>query len=285
MNDNILIRIGEVVSIEDNVKGGRIKVRIYPKDNNTPLDELPYVMPLLPKLFHIIPKVGEAVLVILTATNNYKSNLYYIGPLFAQENDFNYCSYHGKARALYNGGAFNKLHVAHTNDPDAAGAFCDDEDIAIYGRKGTDIILKNNDIRIRSGARCDGGELTGKVFNGTTPSFLKLKYHDVPINTDSISSATLVADEINLISNKGNPKYTDWDSKEMVSDEQMNKIIETAHALPYGDVLIEFLKEFMEMFKTHAHSWANKETILPLGSERFWNWDLNSILSKHVRIN
>jgi hypothetical protein len=56
---------GEVVSIEDNTDGGRIKVKIAELDTQTPNENLPYCYPLMPKFFHVYPKVGEVVRIII----------------------------------------------------------------------------------------------------------------------------------------------------------------------------------------------------------------------------
>jgi hypothetical protein len=66
---------------------------------------------------------------------------------------------------------------------------------------------------------------------------------------------------------------------------EMQKIIKEAHVLTYGDVLVSFLKLFLEMFKVHSHSFPRLPTILPLGYQEFFNYNLDNILSKNVRIN
>ena len=37
----------------------------------------------------------------------------------------------------------------------------------------------------------------------------------------------------------------------------MKRIIQDAHALPYGDELVKFLTMFLQMFKSHTHKYAN----------------------------
>jgi hypothetical protein len=39
------------------------------------------------------------------------------------------------------------------------------------------------------------------------------------------------------------------------------------------------------MFQQHAHPYPGMPTILPSGNEGFFNYDLDKILSKNVRIN
>lgn len=294
MNSNIVVKICEVISTDDQQKGDRIKVRLYPEDNRKTIAEIPYAYPLLPKIFHVIPKVGEAVLVILTAANDGNSNRYYIGPIISQPQMMDFDGYSSGALSMYPD-AFIRPKIAHERIPDAKGAFCNDEDIAIYGRKGCDIIMKEDDIRVRCGARIeDSKSLIGQSFNKLSPAYLKLKYSDEPktVTNDTTgfshkynSTATLVADQINLISNEGKTYFNTTDNVDLISDEEMEKIMKKAHVLPYGDTLVEFLKYFMKMFQEHAHPYPGMPTILPSGNEGFFNYDLNQILSKNVRIN
>jgi hypothetical protein len=72
-----------------------------------------------------------------------------------------------------------------------------------------------------------------------------------------MSSATVVADEINLISNCGNPYFDVYNTDEQITDKTMKEIVEKAHVLPYGDTLVEFLLLFLQMFKSHSHKYSN----------------------------
>ena len=294
----INIKLCEVVSIDDEFNSGRIKVRLYPEDNGIALDSIPFAFPLLPKMFNVSPKVGEAVIVFLTESGNGYSNRYYIGPIISQLPNLEYDGFHTRAFSNYSD-SFIKPSPDFAKVNTAIGAFGDKEDVTIYGRKGTDIILKENDIRIRAGARLDGDNVIGKTFNRLNPAYLKLKYNDTPltieyydVNTHKTnivkswnSSATIVADEINLISNNSNSNFITTDEKELISDEEMKKIIQNAHALPYGDVLVQFLKRFLWEFQNHTHTFPGKLTALYKGHEDFFNYDFDPMLSKNVRIN
>ena len=77
-NDDIIIRLCEVLSVEDDNAGLRIKVRIDPDDGDVQyIDDLPYAYPLLPKLIHINPKVGECVMVILSTQGQSNGNRWF----------------------------------------------------------------------------------------------------------------------------------------------------------------------------------------------------------------
>lgn len=289
---NINIKACEVISVDDSFESGRIKVKLYPEDSRRDVGDIPYAYNLLPKMFTVLPKVGETVLVLLTTSGDGFSNRYYIGPVISQIPKMEYDGHFSGSLSNFPD-SLVKPKVAHTLITEAKGAFGDKEDVTIYGRKGTDIILKENDIRVRAGARLDSNNKIGKEFNRLNPAYLKLKYSDTPTivttkNGEEIkysSTATLVADQISLIANNASNYFNTTDNVDLISDDEMKKIIETAHVLPYGDVLVEFLKYFLKMFKEHAHPYPGMPTILPSGNEGFFNYDLDKILSKNVRIN
>jgi hypothetical protein len=83
------IYMGKVVSVDDDYNVGRIRVFIGEIDEaSTPDDSLPYAYPLMSRIVHVMPKVGEAVLVLMGSTfDNKKSQLrknrFWIGPLIS----------------------------------------------------------------------------------------------------------------------------------------------------------------------------------------------------------
>ena len=272
-----MIATGQVISINDTFDGERIKVRIRPFDNRLKDEELPFAYPLLPKILHIKPKVAEAVLVICEDNNPNGGQRYYLGPLISQPQFFESQYYIGGATNGMKGGSMTaQSPVTNANK----GAFAKPEDIAIYGRKNTDIILTDNDVRIRCGVH----ELRDQKvsFNTMNPAFLKLKFYPDGLSylkcdnelkddmsqsaiiekTETIGSvATLVADKINLIGNTGDPHIKVNDTDGSLSDEQMVYFLQNAHQLPYGDKLCEFLAELLVMFKNHTHNYTNLEIV------------------------
>ena len=90
MDNFTLVGLGHVEYIEggdypfsDDANAGRIKVRVD-TDGNKDTSELPYAFPLMPKTFHVLPKVGEGVLVVTGQIGNANSQRYYIGPIISQ---------------------------------------------------------------------------------------------------------------------------------------------------------------------------------------------------------
>ena len=288
LNNGVILKLCQVVDIFDETDGGRIKVRMSPEDDRKSDNELPYVFPLLPKLIHIKPKIGETVLIVLTEVSNGYSNRYYIGPIISQPQFMEKDSFLPNALSLYPSSTMSP-NVAPSTNPESHGALASNNDIAIYGRKKNDIILSDDEIKIRSGSRLKDDSANGDiVFNRTDPAFIHLKHTDNKrgeTGDEYRSTATIVADNINLISNQSKTPFNTTDKKGMITDEEMNRIVEKAHLLPYGDILIEFLKMFLNAFANHSHPYPG---LTPCKTDEFnktISYDLKQILSEHVRIN
>ena len=290
MKRDFSIKICQVVSVSDFADGERIKVKLSPEDDRKDVSELPYAHPILPKLMRIKPQVGEGVLVFLSEIGNGYSNRFYIGPIISQPQFMEKDLYGANSLSLFNG-AIKAPDEAISMNPDATGAFAKDNDIAIYGRKKNDIILSENDVKIRCGSRSKSGDKI--IFNRTDPSYVLLRHTDDKkeyIGTDTNktesyrSSATIVADKINLISNKTSP-FTTNNKDNLITDEEMEKILKEAHQLPYGDLLVNFLRKFVNVFATHTHPYPGKTPCTPSDFNEVVKYDLDKILSNDIRIN
>lgn len=296
MAEGVLIRFGKVTNVVDIHGGGRIQVRT-PFDNTIENDEeLPYYMPLLPKMFYVVPKVGEMVMVFSMAAGDFANNNFFIGPLISQEDKLIYEEGDASLRITeqgYIGWGPNprlKKGVQPTLFPEIT-------DIAIEGRKDTGIQLKNEEVRIKAGVKVVGYK--GPKNNTETPAFISLKYY--PKNDyDSdgfMSTATIVADKINLIGTHTtdpatkeipvteNKDMSAEDKDNLISDSAMKELINKAHQIPYGDKLIEFLDILRVAFAKHVHPFP---TMAPCNDENMKavaTYDLEGTLSDNVRIN
>lgn len=290
MVKDVILKICKVISVYDDTDGGRIKVLLYPEDDGKDLKDIPYAHPLLPKMLHIKPKLGEAVLVLLTAVNNGYSVRHYIGPIVSQPQFMDGEEFH-HSLSLYRTSS-ESPDVAVSTNPDSDGAFTKNDDIAIYGRKKNDIIFTENDVRLRCGSRLkdDKGNV---IFNRTDPAYILLRHNDnraeYTNENDNIktqhyrSTATIVADKINLISSKTSPFKTN-DKENLINETEMLKILNEAHQLPYGDVLVKFLTKFVDAFSKHYHAYpGEKPCEKPI--KEVVDFNLNTILSDNIRIN
>lgn len=298
MAEGATIRFGKVTNVDDSHGAWRIQARaaydnIIDKDS-----DLAYYIPLLPKMFHVIPKVGELVLLFSMAPGKYDSFGYYIGPIISQEDKLYFedsddaLSITETAIKGWGENPRNKEGVLPTLYPEP-------EDVAIEGRKDTGIQLKDEEVRIKAGVKVVGDK--GPKNNITSPAFISLKYY--PKNDNKFdgfrSTATIVADKINLIGNPDSAQdpatsqipvtqNTDKNAKEkdnLISDAAMKELLNKAHQLPYGDKLVEFLDLLRVAFAKHVHPFP---TMAPCNDENMKavaTYDLDGTLSNTVRIN
>lgn len=294
MADGAVIRYGRVTGVDDEYAGGRIQVRT-PYDNTVKTDEeLPWYLPLLPRMFHVIPKVGEGVFVFSMSPGEYNNMNFYIGPVIPQLDKLFFVDSDAAIPEVgyfgWNKNPENKKGVQPTLYPAR-------EDIAIEGRKDTGIQLKNEEVRIKAGVRVVDN--MGVKNNTENPSFISLKYYPKnDYDRDGFkSTATIVADKINLIGTHTtdpatknipvteNKDMTAEDKDNLISDAAMKELLNKAHRVPYGDVLIEFLDLLRTAFAKHVHPFP---TMAPCNDENMKavaTYDLDGTLSDNVRIN
>lgn len=293
-----VIRFGRVTNIDDPHGGDRIQVRTTfdnPLEKNK---DLPYYIPLLPKMLHIKPKVGELVLVISMAAGDFNNFNYYIGPLISQEDKLFYEDSNAAIRLTETGyiGWGPNPHLKKGVKPTLYPA---PDDIAIEGRKDTGIQLKNEEVRIKAGVKVVNSLGREPKNNTETPAFISLKYYpENNYETDGFkSTATIVADKINLIGTHTTDPATkeipvteskDTNAKDkdnLISDSAMKELLNKAHQIPYGDKLIEFLDILRTAFAKHVHPFP---TMAPCNDENMKavaTYDLQGTLSDNVRIN
>ena len=290
MADGAVVRFGRVTSVSDPHGGWRIQAR-SPYDNTIENDaDLPYYTPFMPKLIHIIPKVGERVLLISMSPGDYNHLNFYIGPLISQADKLFYEDFDYSIPEIgYEGWGPNpeiKKGVKPTLYPE-------EDDVCIDGRRDTGIQLKNEEVRVKAGVKVVTD--SGPKNNTETPAFISLKYY--PKNDYELdgfkSTATIVADKINLIGTHTTDPATKeipvTESKDgtdnLISDEAMKELINKAHQIPYGDTLIEFLDILRTALAKHVHPFP---TMAPCNDENMKavaSYDLNGMLSDNVRIN
>lgn len=289
MGDNdYIIRESKVISVEDEYKGNRIKVRLGGLDANKTDDELPYCFPLLPNLIHIRPKIGEAVFIVLERNGSPTANRFYIGPILSQPYFYN--------QEMYDLTAFNMLlnrKSAPLQNPDCEplnnGTLPDREDIAIIGRENTDVILKENELRLRCGYKANpSGPIKERLFfNTVDPAYIQLKYKKLKDknNKEINSFVNIVADRINLLSRDSKTFFKLTDQKDLITDETMLKILDEAHPLVYGDELVSFLKQLIEVFRSHTHPFSMCTPSFTKNDNTVLGKNLDAMLSDAVRIN
>ena len=146
-SDDKIFRECQVVSVNDEQACLRIKVKLDPEDNYTADEDLPYCFPLLPKHFQVNPKVGEMVLVITSRLGVSQSRRWFIGPIISQQYMLEEDRFMS-ATTQY----LPPLPRPELN-PENEGSYPDREDVAVQGRKNADLILKENEVRLRCGLK------------------------------------------------------------------------------------------------------------------------------------
>lgn len=285
-----IIRFCEVLSVIDDKAGLRIKVRLEPEDKDCEyIDDLPFCFPLLPKLIHINPKVGECVMVILTDPEAPKGNRLFIGPVTSQQYGLNYEPFRYQSRCLLNGNNFAKPYPDPVMEPENEGSYPEREDIAIQGRQNCDIILKDNEMRLRCGFKKypSGKPENTLLFNRENLSYIQMRYKKMQDekNKDFSSCINLVADKINLLTHNSKTNFKLNDRKKLITEEEQLKIEQEAHPLVFGDELVEFLQNLISVIRTHTHPFAMDPPCFTEPQTKILNTDLNNLLSKSIKCN
>ena len=172
-----LIRVGEVMDVDDPKKTGRIRVKIDGIDkSDVTVESLPYCVPLTPRFLNVMPKIGELVLVFQyeykkgVKYTEFSSQRFWMGPLISQSNKLNYDPI-VDARSVMTGGNFKLPDITLSN---TEGVYPNTEDIALQGRGNTDVILKEGQIWIRAGKYKDTEEKN--QFNSRDLGYIQVKY-------------------------------------------------------------------------------------------------------------
>lgn len=306
-----IIKIGTVVSLNDETGAGRIKVNIGDMDGAAKaIEDIPYSFPLLPKTIQSVPKIGEAVLILCTQSENGGSQRYYMGPIISQPQDMyksDFAKGFGSATSTLEGAIVGPKEGIGTI-ADSFGAFPNQNDIALVGRKSEDIILKDNGIDIRCGIRKQAFSDTDPSFTGHIllneehPSYIQLKHDNNVLGKSGEGSViNMVADKINILSglntktkviNKSDRSQSESDtspkSDPLLHSEDILDLMNELHQLPYGDVLVKILNAMLNLIIEHTHNWAQMPTCQsPEVKEQIRDIrnNINGLLSNNVRIN
>lgn len=340
-NDNYIFKLCTVEYVDDESKALRIKVRIHPYDDGKEISQeptsennnngVPWCFPLLPKMLHVNPRVGELVVVFCQEPGSPLSQRLFFGPVISQDYmmdydfdfvydtkkknnsgelarnmliDSNYLPslildkskeestvLKSSARRMLTGNAPDKVFSPFPSpdgDGENEGTIPEREDIAIRGRGNSDFVLTDNDIRMRCGfKKTPHSSVDTKLhFNSEDLSYILMRYRKGKDEVGEYnSSVNIVADRINLLSHDSKDYFDLGDRKDLITDKEMENILSKAHELPYGDVLVDFLKKFIDVFNRHTHPFSGKEPSLNAADTQTLapNWE--NMLSKSVRIN
>ena len=73
--------------------------------------------------------------------------------------------------------------------------------------------------------------------------------------TERGTITTIVANKINLITHRdGQPRFNVTNQNDLISEEEMERILNEAHPIPFGDILLEYLRLFKDALFYHVHN-------------------------------
>jgi hypothetical protein len=322
-NNYQYLKYGIVESIYDEDGLGRIKVRIKGTqsvggDDGLDTDALPWSFPLIPKHLATIPKVGEVVWLFVLGPDKQHADRLYMGPVISQLDKLNEDLFVNGTSPLTPftfGGKGPKKPVTsrQTTDiviPEIVGVFPKPDEISIQGRYNTDITQKKNEVVIRAGKFEATTTNEFKIkFNYKTQGLIQIKNEvsypeqtmkngvSIPKENGKLevgSVINVVSNKINLLTHKdGTPTLT-LNNENLISDEEVRKMLETSHQLPFGDILLEYLRLLKDAVLNHVHNGngnpstdlATSGNIQSIGALKAKAQDLESkMLSKNIRIN
>jgi hypothetical protein len=300
--------VAEVVSVDDPYHLGRIKVRIKGPatlggDDSVLDSDLPWAFPLMPKSFTAQPKIKEAVFIFVFGKDREHSDRLYIGPIISQPDKLNFDPYYNTALRGFTF-ASQTPNVSVDTIPELLGIFPNPDDISVQGRYNTDITQKSNEVVIRAGkfevSDTNSNNPYPFKFNTKTQAYIQIKNDVVisPLGSQTQQKGTvtnIVASKINLITHAdGSPRFNVTNQNDLISSEEMANILDQAHQLPFGDVLLEYLILMKEALFYHVHNGSgnaptdltvsgNKQALAAFKSKA--NELEKSMLSKNIRIN
>jgi len=307
-NSSKILDVGEVVSVNDPYHLNRIKVRIKgPRnlggDDGVKDKDLPWAFPLLPKYFIGQPKVKEAVFIFVFSKDREHADRMYMGPIISQPDKLNFDPFYTTA---LRGFTFASQSPNTTIDsiPELDGIFPKADDVSIQGRFNTDITQKHNEVVIRAGkfelSSTNENNPYPFKFNIKSQAYIQIKNDVVISSADSEkqekgSVTNIVSNKINLITHKnGSPRFNVTNQDDLISMEELENILQTAHQLPFGDVLLEYLILMKEAIFFHVHNGnGNQATDLTISGNKqalaIFKTKADelekSMLSQNIRIN
>ena len=329
MDNFTLVGLGHVEYIEggdypfsDDANAGRIKVRVD-TDGNKDTSELPYAFPLMPKTFHVLPKVGEGVLVVTGQIGNANSQRYYIGPIISQPQFNTKCEFdngRGDAVALLMDKkplAKGPLGALSKAGEIVKGSFPNNDDVALLGRGQEDVICRYkqdkgiSEVDIRAGIRLEPTDNNVKfvkgnvVFNNYNPAYIQVKYQkggvcgfrDTPFDEDpdnydsaelreAESVVNVVADKFNFVSQRAGFNDAVNDPEQGVRQEDIDYVMSQLHRAVYGDELITLHKLIVKALFEHQHPFSMMPpTIGGTVLSQLTDYPFEKLLSPHFRIS
>jgi hypothetical protein len=274
--------IARIISLDENdqINGGR--------DRDTPTDQLPFCVPIMPNNFHIIPLVDEMIYVFLENPSDNSAPRYYMGSQINSPFKLKFQAY-AEAQRVFKYTDFN-LNPNKDNNLQALTVIPKVGDIALQGRTDADLILRPREVFMVAG-KFDKGTLN---INETTPSIFQMIQQENDIEKDDelipkYSQANLTSTNMNFYSIRG--KFRDAALADFEINEDLKSFGDLANSLHpavFGDELIKILDLIIKVLLTHIHTPQLPLLATPESDEMSSytvDGNLQRIISNHIRIN
>ncbi len=270
---------GVVISIDDPFDGNRIKARIGTLDREIEDgSDLLYAFPMMHKTHTLLPKVGEAVAIMISDPSKPYSNRFWFGPINSQfQNILN--DPQETALSLTNEAITGPDKPLQTI-PNASKLYPVSKEAKAnrtdLGRDNTAIEHRKNELKIGAGRH-----LTSKPqkLNENNPCFSRYRLSE----DDKTSSVVHVADYHVFIAKNGD-KISNTNT---FTDDDLKNVIEKGNSMVKGEPMVEFLK-LMRDYVVLIHNHRNNN--LPPNAEAdaakaLLDFNFDSIISKYHKIN
>ena len=214
--------VARIVSLDENgeINGGR--------DRDTPDDQLPFSVPMMPNHFHIVPIEGEMVYILLENPSDNSAPRYYMGSQINSPFKLKFQGYE-EAERVFKDTQFN-LNKSKSSNIDASLALPKIGDIAIQGRSDADLILRPKEVFLVAG-KFEKGTID---LNTTSPSTMQLiQMENSEDSGDELiprySQANITSTNVNIFSNIG--KFRDGSISSFEKNEDLKSFGEFADTL------------------------------------------------------
>jgi len=274
--------VARIVSLDENGKilGGR--------DRDTPNEQLPFCVPMMPNHFHIVPLVDEMIYILLENPSDNSAPRYYMGSQINSPFKLKFQSY-SEANRIFDYTQFN-LNPNKDNNLKAYTILPKNGDIAIQGRSDSDLILKPREALLVAG-KFNKGTLE---LNEETPSWLQIIQleNDLSKNSELLprySQSNMISTNVNIYSNRGKFRENSIAVFEKNDDlKSFGELANTLHPAVFGDELIKLLDLIIKVLLNHIHTPQKPLLSIPESDEMAKytvDGNLQRIISNHVRIN
>ena len=268
-----------VINNDDPYNGNRIAARIGVLDRELDdTSDLLYAFPLDHKSKTFLPKVGEAVGIILSDVSKPHSLRFWFGPINSQFQNLLNDQYATALSLTDEAITGPDKPISSLQNADLLYPIDDDDktNLTHLGRDNTDVKHRRNELTLRAGRHLTDQPLT---LNQNNPCFTRYRITE----DNKVSSIVSVANYHVLIAKQGE----NISNTTSFSDEDLQNVIQKGNSMVRGEPMIDFLtklRDYVILYHSHRNNniSPNKEEEK---AKELLNFDFNTIISQYHKIN